>query len=289
MRDYVLLARPWQWTKNVFCVAGLVFAPAHLSVGSAYTVFLITISFCFVSSAVYVFNDLLDRDLDAKHPIKKSRPIAAGRVSKGSAVVYGLSLLIAGAMLSYQSHVPGLIFVTASFVLLNIGYTVEMKNVAILDVFCISTGFILRLVAGILAIGDTPTAWIVACTFFLSLFLGFNKRRGELSNGGGAVQRPSLEGYSFRHLDMMIASTAAMTIITYCMFTLSGNRDPTLLLTALPVVFGVLHYWRQSHLIKALAETPDLVVLKDRVLITTIVIWLASFWIITKLELHVLR
>lgn len=289
MRDYVLLARPWQWTKNAFCLAGLAFTPAHLSVGAGYTVFLVTISFCLVSSAVYVLNDLLDRDLDAKHPTKKNRPIAAGRVSKGGAVVYGLALFSAGAMLSYQSRVSGLIVVTAAFVLVNIGYTARLKNWPIIDVFCISMGFIFRLVAGILAIGDTPTAWIVACTFFLSLFLGFNKRRGELSNGGGAGQRPSLAGYNAHHVDLMIASAAAMTILTYCMFTLSGNRDPTLLITALPVVFGVLHYWRRSHLINAISEAPDLIVLKDRVLIVTILLWLTSFWIITKLELHVLR
>ena len=285
---YVQFARPWQWTKNLLCLAGALFTLQPLTTATFTSALLVTFAFCMLSSAIYVFNDLVDSRLDALHPKKRNRPLPSGLISVRSAVIFGLCLLVIGIILIVATDTPGIAMITSSYLILNIAYTLFLKNIPLVDVFCISIGFLMRLLGGVFAVQDAPTAWIVACTFFLTLFLGFTKRRSEIVNIGSGGQRPVLYGYNIDYLDSLINATATMSIVSYSIFTLNGGRDPTLVVTILPVVFGIFYYQRITHF-SDMTDSPDIILLKDKVLIGIIACWVASFMSITHFAPHFFR
>lgn len=286
--DYARLARPWQWTKNLLCLAGAVFTLVPLTPVTLEAALLVTTAFCMFSSATYVFNDIVDRRLDAEHPRKCLRPLPAGRIPVKRAAVFGLALLVAGTACAVASATPGIGLLIGGYLALNLAYSLWLKGIALVDVFCISIGFILRLVAGIIAVRDTPTAWIIVCTLFLTLFIGFTKRRSEIASGGSKEQRPVLSGYSIEFLESLIGASATMSILSYAIFTINSGRDPTLVVTILPVVFGIFHFRHRTHFSNA-TESPDLVLLKDKVIMACIACWIASFLYISHTKPHFFR
>jgi 4-hydroxybenzoate polyprenyltransferase len=274
------LLRCDEWLKNVFVFAGLLFiGPPFVTeqLGQAALGFAL---FSAVASAVYIHNDIVDRESDLQHPVKRNRPIAAGRVSPGVARVIQLLLLavgFAGAMV-LPDRFPRLL---ASYVVLNFVYTAALKKMVILDVMALAAGFVLRVEAGCAAIGAEASSWLVLCTFLLALLMGFGKRRHELLLAGAVTQdhRAVLERYSRALLDQMIGIASGCTIVGYAIFTtswrtVSVHGTANLVYTVPFVVYGIFRY--QLLIFRGGGGDPTELVLGDFPLLVTIVLWLVA-------------
>ena len=178
-RAFIRLMRPHQWIKNGFVFLGLVFGHGWEDGTLVAEVLALFAAFCFVSSAVYVMNDIADRDADRLHSTKRSRPLARGEVGMGNAVALCIALALGGLGLAAAVS-PSALLIAAAYVGLNFAYSAGLKHVAILDVFMIAGGFMLRILAGTVGIGIAPSKWLLLCGLMLTLFLGFCKRRAEL-------------------------------------------------------------------------------------------------------------
>jgi 4-hydroxybenzoate polyprenyltransferase len=288
--DWLLLMRPAQWTKNLLCLAGPLFSTIPMGLAQWQAAALAVLAFCLLSAAVYAVNDIADAQADRLSERKRHRPVASGRVSPAQA--WTLATLCAAAACAVASFLPLAAQLSmAAYLVINALYSRVLKHLALVDVFCISLGFILRLLTGIYAIGDRPTAWIVLCTMALTMFVGFSKRRAELHavvSSGGTAHRPALASYSVAYLDFLVSATSTTTVVTYALFTTTGGRDPTLLLTVLPVVFAVFHYQRNLMLGTG-SDAPEWLLLRDRVLWACAVAWLAGFLAISHFQPGFLR
>lgn len=249
---WLKLLRPHQWTKNSFILAGLLFGN---KLGDAHFVQLAILaiaSFSLVASAIYVLNDYLDREADRQHPRKRHRPLASGAVQAPLALVLAC-LCLAGGLGAAWAASPRVLLVVVLYLLLNTAYSVRLKHVAVVDVFCIAAGFMFRIMAGTWAIGIPPSGWLLLTGMFLTLFLGFAKRRAEwVDTGGGHERRRVLADYSAALLDSFLAITATCTVLSYGLYTL----DPTTialhgtryLIATLPLVlFGLFRYLLILH------------------------------------------
>ena len=273
MRPWIKLIRPKQWTKNFFCLVGIFFI-GKFSADLLLPVLMTFVAFCLVSSSVYIFNDLIDREADKIHKVKRERPLAKGDVS-----VLGSCVLSAVFLLSGLAIVGNINNATLScvgfYLLVNISYSLWLKHVVLVDTFCIAMGFVLRLLSGIYAINAIPTGWITLCTMFLAIFLAFGKRRCELNanNEASASQRPVLTHYTVEFLDFLLNSTATMTIMSYAIFTTSSGKNPSLVMTV-PIVYYAIVYYKRLVMVLNIGEDPTLVILKDRKLQLAIILWL---------------
>ncbi len=282
MFAYVQLLRPRQMTKNVFCFAGLIFSGRLLEPGAIPGACLAFAAFCLSSSAVYIFNDCIDRERDRIHVRKRHRPIASGAVAMPAALVLA-SLLTIGAVALAALASMGTLICLLLYLVNNVAYSLALKHMALVDVISIAIGFVLRLLAGVYAIDDLPTTWITLCTFFLTVFLGFCKRRAEL---GGIVpeseneQRPVLTQYTLQFLDYLVNSSAVMTVMCYALFTTTAHKNASLVVTVPVVFFAVMHYKRIVMLLQD-GEEPERVVLRDIRLQLSILVWFGLYIAIT--------
>jgi len=283
------LLRPHHWTKNAICLAGTIFSGRFLDTGAWLAAWFVFAVFSAASSAVYILNDILDRDRDRHHPKKRLRPIAAGAVPIGLAACVGFSLASA-AILGAWYLGPAVVACLVLFLANNVAYSVRLKHLTLLDVLCITFGFVLRLAAGTYAIGELPTTWIVLCSFFLAAFLGFAKRRAELSTllPDQREQRPVLFKYSVAYLDTLMSSSANMAIMSYALFTTAAGRNPSLILT-LPVVYYAIMYYKRLVMVGNSGEEPDMILLKSNRIRVSIALWLALYLAIWKSDLHLLK
>ncbi len=251
VRHVVKLLRPQQYIKNGFVWLGVVFAQRWdwqtvLDVSIAFA------AFCAAASAVYVFNDILDVEADRRHPVKRHRPIASGAVAVSQAWFVSAVLAIAALVLSGWVSGWVLGFVGA-YLALNVAYSWRLKHVVILDVFIIAAGFMLRILTGTLGVGIEPSQWLLLTGLMLTLFLGFAKRRAELfllesvSKPDQAATRRALDDYSPAILDLFLGITAACTILSYGLYTVSPEtvalHGTKALFYTLPfVVYGIFRY-----------------------------------------------
>ena len=275
MRDLVALARPRQWVKNAVCFAALVFA-GLLDEPRAVALATVTfVAFSFASSAVYVLNDVLDRREDRAHPVKRRRPVAAGRVSVATALVES-GLLAAGALATSLVLVPRARVVLLTYLVLQTAYSLILKRIALVDVMTIAVGFVLRVQAGIEAIGSPQSAWILLTMFFVALFLAVGKRRSELAQltDDGRDRRSVLGAYSVPFLDLLLALSATTALLCYALYAVTIQTEETFLLTVLPVTFGILRYL-MLVLVRERGEDPDELVTRDGALVVAIVVWAA--------------
>jgi 4-hydroxybenzoate polyprenyltransferase len=277
----VSLMRIKHWIKNLFVFAPIIFSANigefHLLVNTIY----VFISFCFVSSSIYIFNDIKDADNDSKHPRKKNRPIVSGKISINHAVIIAFLCLILGiAFLFFLPFYASLSVIL--YILLNVFYNIKGKDLVLIDAICISIGFVLRVIAGAYAINVNPTGWIIVTTFFLALFLGFGKRRNELiqSKSNKNNTRKVLELYNFNYLDYLMISTATITIISYSLYCLDSQTvqkfgTDKLIYTIPFVSYGVFRYllliFRQSE------GDPTEIVYRDLGISLTLVFWIVTF------------
>jgi 4-hydroxybenzoate polyprenyltransferase len=252
------LIRPNQWVKNGFVLVGLLFGHAWHEPGRAQAALVAFAAFCAAASAVYVLNDWVDRERDRLHPRKRLRPIASGEVGGALAFATGAGLLVAAFALTRSPALAGLpdtdggsrlALVLALYVAMNLGYSLGLKRVPILDCSMIALGFMLRLVAGTWAIGITPSRWLFVCGLSVTMFLAFAKRRAELAalgdDAGG--HRAVLESYSLPLLDQFLAITATAVLVTYSVYTVSADtvlmHGTDQLLWTLPfVAYGLFRY-----------------------------------------------
>ena len=287
MSDWVRLVRPKQWTKNAFVMAPLLFSGRALDVTAVAAALEGFVAFCLAASAVYAFNDVNDRTEDQAHPTKRLRPVASGRITVGQARVAAALLAASGIAVALSAGLPVAGWI-ALYLLLNILYSTVLKRVVLLDVFCISAFFVLRLLAGSAAVGVTSSVWLLVCGGLLSLYLGFAKRRHELTvlGDGAAGHRGVLAHYSAPFLDQISSVLLAVTIVAYLMYTLTSETaqrvgSDALSYGAVFVLYGVFRYLYLVH--RRDLGTPTETVLEDRPLLITVALWIAySAWLLYR-------
>ncbi len=276
------LIRPKQWVKNLFVFAPILFAGKLMDLPMLPTNILAFASFCCVSSSVYVLNDIIDVESDRVHKKKRYRPIAAGYVSIKQAKILFVFLIVLTAILS--SMLPVLFLITISAYLVNnLLYSFKIKNVVLLDVFSISIGFILRVIAGAVAIDVSVSSWMIITTIFISLFLGISKRRAELSGPNQdnlEKQRKVLSDYDVIFVDQLNTIAATGTIISYALYTVSEKavnafHSDKLIYTTPFVLYGIFRYLYLLHQ-KNLGESPTQIVTKDVPIIINSLLWLIT-------------
>ncbi len=286
-RDWIRLARPQHWIKNGFILAPLLFSGRVRdpeAIGLAGAAFL---TFCLLASAVYMVNDVVDRVSDQAHPTKRDRPVAAGRVSTSTALGMGISLALVSIATAWAIH-SSLVLVTLSYLGLNLLYTFHLKHLVILDVFAIAVFFLLRLLAGSVAIDVTASIWLILCGGLLALFLGFAKRRHELLLLGdeSADHRSVLSEYSTVFLDQMSTVLLSVTVVTYIMYTVSADKvgeigSHALVYSTVFVLYGVFRYLYLVH--QRRGGSPTETLLTDRALLVDVVLWvLYCGWVIYR-------
>ncbi|CAN5529425.1 decaprenyl-phosphate phosphoribosyltransferase [soil metagenome] len=273
---YILAMRPKQWMKNVLVFAALVFSANLFDLGLILEVSLAFVCFCMASSAVYFLNDLRDREEDRHHPVKQFRPIAAGQVAPEHAMVMSavLALVALGAGLYIAPAFAG---VLAGYMLLNISYSMYLKHFVIVDVFSISTGFVLRAAGGAVVLGVPISPWLYVCTIVLSLFIGFGKRRSELVllEDDAGSHRKNLDEYSAPLLDQYIVVTAGATVMAYSLYTVVAPNLPSnhLMMATIPfVLYGIFRYLFLVHQ-RQEGGAPEQLILTDRPLLGSVFLW----------------
>lgn len=247
--NLIRLARPHDWAKAAFVLLPVPFAlraGSSLSIG---TFALGIAAFCAISSGVYVLNDLRDVEADRAHPRKRRRPIASGAVSPRVAGVYGVALLAAGLALAAATGHPRVVAYLVVYIAINAFYTLAGKQIPILDVFLIASGFVLRVLVGCALVDAPPSNWLLTCSLWVALFLGFAKRRSDFARGSGAEAAPARIGYTASFLDQAMGIAAGVTLVSYALYSQEAavfvkGRE----LAGMPfVAFGLLHYLRLAH------------------------------------------
>lgn len=273
--------RPVQWTKNLFVFAALIFSQKFFEMGLLAETIAAFLIFCFLSGALYIFNDIWDINEDKSHPKKSKRPIASGELRRTAGVtlfiLLSASCLIAASFLSFYFFLAAL-----TYFLLQMAYTVRLKHVVILDVFIIAAGFVIRVVAGGLVIQVPISSWLLVCTTLLALFIGMSKRRHELVllNDRASDHRPILKEYSAYLLDQMIAVVTASTLIAYCLYTISEETvekfgTTHLVYTSAFVLYGIFRYLYLVHQ-KGKGGSPEEIIIQDKPLLINILLWVGS-------------
>ncbi len=274
----VAAMRPSEWIKNLLVFAGLLFSQ-KLREGPQVVDAVLTFSaFCAISSAGYLFNDLHDAPLDRRHPDKRHRPIASGELSATTAVVAAVCLAVAGigvAVLLVSAEVAALV---AGYGVITAAYTLLLKRLVILDVMAIASLFILRVVAGAVAVEARASEFLLICTGMLALFLGFTKRRQEaiLEQSEGGETRPVLEHYSLPFLDQMVAMVTASAILSYVIYAEDSPRiGSKMLATAPSVLYAIFRYLYLIYHRKDMRSTAAILT-EDPGMIFAAVTWVAT-------------
>jgi 4-hydroxybenzoate polyprenyltransferase len=277
LRALIKTMRPRQWTKNVFVFAALVFDKQLLIPESFLRTLGGFILFCFVSSSVYIFNDLTDIEADRQHPQKRTRPIPSGKLPLGIAWAGGL-LLLAVALGCGWLLSPAFGLVVAIYFLINLAYSKWLKHVLILDVLVLAAGFVLRVDAGVRLIQvERFSPWLYVVMTLLALYLGFGKRRAELAllSDDAANHRKVLRGYSVSLLDQYIMIVSGMTIVSYSLYTFSAPNLPanhTMMLTIPFVVYAIFRYLYLIE-VEHSGGAPEEILLSDRPFQVSMLLW----------------
>ena len=277
--------RPRQWVKNLFVFGGLVFGQRLFDVSAVAIALAAFLVFCGLSGAIYLLNDVADRDKDRLHPDKRTRPVTSGRLPAGVALGVAAALIVSGLTAAVWLSLPfGL--TAAAYVVLLSAYSAWLKHVVIVDALAVALGFVLRAAAGALAIGVAISGWLLICTILLALFLALGKRRHEvLTLEEGAVRhRPVLAEYSAGLLDQMIAVVTASTVTAYALYTMSPETvakfHTSLLPLTLPfVLYGIFRYLYLLYR-RQLGGNPSDMVVRDRALLVNTLLWLVVILLI---------
>ena len=286
MTDVVRLLRPLQWVKN-----GLVFLPLLFAIDIAWSadslgdvpallgrLAVLFLGFCALSSGVYVFNDLMDRNADREHPRKRSRPIASGSIGLPAAILLIVVLLAAGLAAAWFAGIV-LLLVCGIYLAINAGYCLGGKNVVLLDVFAVASGYVIRAVSGALAIDVDPSPWLYTTTGAGALFIVLGRRYAEvrLAGDGADRQRRVLAHYSGPFISQMLIISATAALLSYTLYTIEAENLPenNAMLFTLPLVaLGLFRYlYLLNH--SSDAEAPEQLMVRDLPLLATVASWLA--------------
>jgi decaprenyl-phosphate phosphoribosyltransferase len=279
---YVRLARPKQWVKNVLVVAAPGAAGVLGEPRALFNTFIAFVCFCLAASGTYYINDALDVEADRRHPTKRFRPVASGAVPVNAAIGVGIGLLVASIGLSFVTRWP-LAIVVSAYILETMLYSLWLKHEAVLDLACVASGFVLRTIAGGVAVGVTISPWFLIVAGSASLFMVTGKRHAELVElGEGAIaHRRSLQMYSQSFLNYVRAVASSVTVLAYCLWAFEKSNtvgSPVWFqLSIVPFVLGILRY--ALLLEQGGGGAPEELVLSDRVLILLGAVWAVLFGI----------
>lgn len=292
MKDIIKLLRPYQWLKNLFVFAPVFFNGSVLDIDYLLPSFMVFFSFCMAASSIYCFNDIYDAENDRMHPIKRNRPIASGAVSKNMGyclmiICLVLSIIMIFSFCWHSDSARIIIFTLILFyVLLNIAYCVWLKHKAIVDVFIIAMGFVIRIYAGGAATGIELTNWLVLMTFLLALFLAFAKRRDDVAmyETTGKVVRDNITRYTLDYMNQVIGIIASVTMVCYIMYTVSPEvidrfHSSKIYLTSVFVLAGIVRYL-QVTMVDVKSGSPTKVLLHDKFIQSCVFGWILSFVLI---------
>ena len=281
LRGLLVEMRPQEWTKNLLVFSGVIFSKSLTDVNSIWISVLGFAVFCAASSGVYLFNDLCDLKADREHPVKRNRPIASGVLDINFACVAMVALFavaVAGALALGQ----GFALIIGVYLVTCLAYSLRLKDIVILDVILIASGFVLRAVSGAVLIGVAASEWLLLCTSMVALLIGFGKRRHELVllEGTAGNHRRSLSDYSLEFLDSIMAICAGSALITYALYTRAdetiarvGSRG--MLITIPFVVYGIFRYLFLIHKRKAGGD-PVQILLRDRPTLLNLALWIIT-------------
>lgn len=273
--------RPWQWTKNVMVFAALVFDGKLLQPELVLRTLVVFGCFCLISSGVYIMNDLVDIEKDQEHPIKSGRPLASGLLRPGLAIFGAATMLLVGlASAFWLNGWVGLVCII--YLAQNVAYSFYLKHIVIIDVMVLSLGFLLRVIAGGVAVDVQQfSPWLYVCVTLLALFLGFGKRRHELVllEDNAVNHRASLGEYNLVLIDQIMALVTTSTLITYTLYSFDSHTalvtDGRMLITVPFVFYFIVRYLYLIH-VRHLGGAPDELLFKDRPLLVNTLLWAAA-------------
>lgn len=283
------LLRPGQWVKNIFVCAGVLFAGQWQDRRLLLAMTLAFAAFSLMGSGVYVLNDYLDRQFDRSHPVKRHRPLASGAVTvtqgfAAAAVCFGLSILAAALADLVDLRV---LWILILYLSINVAYSLSLKHQPVVDVFCIASGFMLRILGGTWGIHIAPSGWLILTGIFIALFLGFGKRRAEWTEAAG-TQRRVLAAYSPALLDTFLSIAATGTALSYALYTLDPqtialHHTDRLILTLPFVLFGLFRYLYLLHGNDRKGENPSADVFTDpQLLLCGLAFAGCTFWLLSS-------
>ncbi|MEW5817413.1 MAG: decaprenyl-phosphate phosphoribosyltransferase, partial [Spirochaetota bacterium] len=274
---FILSMRPHQWVKNIVIFAAIIFSYNIVRWNMLTRVTAAFLLFCVFSGCVYILNDLLDIESDQKHPLKCHRPIASGNLGKSTAIWGTVAIGLGGFVSAWFLGRP-FFFIALSYFLLQVAYSYRLKQIVILDVFSIASGFVLRVIAGAEVIHVPISSWLLVCTMLLSLFLALSKRRHELVflKDEAINHRKILQEYSPYLLDQMIAVVTSATVVAYALYTLAPETvqkfHTTRLIYTVPfVLYGILRYLYLIHQKQAGGKPEELLVTDKPLLINVLI------------------
>lgn len=281
-RAFLRLIRPEHWLKNLFIFLPAFFNGSILIPGISISLLISFISFSLIASSVYIFNDYCDIDNDRLHPEKKKRPLAANEISKNIAFAGMIIFLFSGLILAFLQNIV-LLWIALSYLIINIAYTLRLKNIAILDVNIIAIGFIIRILFGGITSNVIISKWLWIITYLLALILAFGKRRTELSIclNSGEQTRKSITGYSLEFINNSIVFMVAVLVVSYIMYSISPEvtlrlNSEHIYLTSFFVVLGMLRFLQQTMVFNNTGSPSNLLV-KDRFIQLILVGWTLMF------------
>ncbi|KIM09346.1 MAG: prenyltransferase UbiA [Sulfurovum sp. PC08-66] len=285
MSPILKLMRLHQYIKNFFVFAPMLFS-FQFSLEIFFEVTLIFLLFSLLASSIYIFNDLMDINEDKKHPSKKFRPLASGTVSTKTAytLIFLFSLLSLGGAFFLNQE---LFFILSIYFFLNLAYSLKLKHIPLIDIFIIAVGFVLRLGAGNSALDAPLSMWIVIMTFLLALFLALAKRRDDvLLASQGKETRKNIDGYNLEFINATMVLMSAVIVVSYILYCVSPEvtlrlHTRYLYITSFFVILGILRYM-QITFVEEKSGSPTKVLLKDKFLQATILLWITSFYFIVK-------
>ncbi|QHS58720.1 decaprenyl-phosphate phosphoribosyltransferase [Chitinophaga agri] len=286
--QYLKLLRPSHWAKNLFLYIPLFFAGEIFIFSKVIELLIGFFAFSLIASSIYIINDYKDVEADRIHPVKCKRPIASGAVSKPAALVFFVLCLAIGALLAYYVK-PKFAFVLGIYFVINLLYSMGLKNISILDILILSTGFVLRVKAGGVAADLAVSEWLMIMVFLLALFMAIAKRRDDvlIKTQSGKDMRKASKGYNMDFLNVMLALVSAVIIVSYLMYTMapetmSNFHTYRLYYTCLFVIGGLLRYLQITY-VENNTGSPTKILYKDRFIQLTILLWVLSFYVIIYL------
>jgi len=276
------LLRVRQWVKNGFVLAPLFFGSEIVNVVSVTRAASAFVIFCLMSSAVYIFNDWRDMDADRQHAKKARRPLASGRVPVQVALAVMAALIIIAAVIFFLAHLPkGFAVAAGAYLAINVGYSLGIKHLSVIELFFVASGFVIRLIGGASAVQITLSPWIIIATGMLALLMATGKRRGDIAqNNDGSSQRRSLASYTLGFLDSTLAALIGGTIVVYLLFCVSdyavARFGDGVLITSVLVALGLLRYL-QLIMVHGHGESPTDLVLGDPGVLAILAVFGAVF------------
>lgn len=288
MKSIIMLLRPHQWLKNVFILLPMFFDGKMMQMNYIIPSVVIFFAYSLAASGIYCFNDIYDAESDKMHPIKCKRPIASGDISRAQGYVMmvlciAVSFLIISLYKWESGHKIGLYSIIFFYIAMNIVYCMKLKQIAIVDVFIIAVGFVLRIFAGGLATGIFLSHWLILMTFLLALFLAFAKRRDDvvIYENTGVKARKNVNRYNLDFMNQAIAIIASITMVCYIMYTVSSEvierfHSSSLYMTAIFVLAGIIRYM-QLTIVDVKSGSPTKVLMKDRFVQACLVGWSLMF------------